>query len=122
MYQLRLKELRIKAGFKTQKEIADRLGIKWRKYASWERQEVALTLEDAYTIALVLGCTPNDICGWPEGLNSKNEIHGREERDLVECFRQSTDQQKDALLIVARNAAGMSKEGAERDAAGSASA
>lgn len=36
MYKLQLKELRRRAGFKTQKEIADRLGIKERKYATWE--------------------------------------------------------------------------------------
>lgn len=37
MYKLQLKELRRRAGFKTQKDIADRLGIKERKYATWER-------------------------------------------------------------------------------------
>lgn len=66
MYKLQLKELRRRAGFKTQKDIADRLGIKERKYATWEREEVALTLEDAYNLSIVLGCTPNDLCGWYE--------------------------------------------------------
>ena len=70
MYRLCLKELRKKAGFKTQKEIADRLGMKERRYATLERKEVALTLEDAVAISLVLGCTPNDLCGCPKGTNA----------------------------------------------------
>ena len=64
MFTLQLKEMRKRAGYKTQKAAADVLGIKERKYASWERGEVQLTLEDAFDIGLVFGCTPNDLCGW----------------------------------------------------------
>ena len=64
MFTLRLKEMRKRAGFKTQKAAADALGIKERKYASWERGEVQLTLEDAFNIGSVFKCTPNDLCGW----------------------------------------------------------
>ena len=62
MYKLLLKELRKKAGFKTQEDIADYLGMKLRKYQTWERGEVALTLEDAYMLCVALKCTPNDLC------------------------------------------------------------
>lgn len=67
MFTLQLKEMRKRAGYKTQKAAADALGIKERKYASWERGEVQLTLEDAFNIGLVFGCTPNDLCGWSGG-------------------------------------------------------
>ena len=59
MYKLQLKDCEGALGLDA-KDIADRLGIKERKYATWEREEVALTLEDAYNLSIVLGCTPND--------------------------------------------------------------
>mgnify|MGYP004470843495 FL=1 len=116
MYKLQLKELRRRAGFKTQKEIADRLGIKERKYATWEREEVALTLEDAYNLAIVLGCTPNDLCGWYEDhpREDRGERLTSEEREIVGCYRDSTPQWQQNIAMTARAAAGESKETAER--------
>lgn len=84
MYKLQLKELRKKAGFKTQEDIADYLGMKLRKYQTWERGEVALTLEDAYMLCVALKCTPNDLCGWPKGLNDDSEPLTSEEMEIVE--------------------------------------
>lgn len=117
MYKLQLKELRKRAGFKTQKEIADRLGIKERRYATWEREEVALTLEDAYNLAIVLGCTPNDLCGWYEGhpREDSGEHLTSEEREIVGCYRESTPQWRQNIAMTARAAAGESKETAKRD-------
>lgn len=108
MYKLQLKELRRRAGFKTQKDIADRLGIKERKYATWEREEVALTLEDAYNLSIVLGCTPNDLCGWYEDHPRENQGEGlsSEESEIVGCYRQSTPQWKQNIAMTARAAAG----------------
>lgn len=116
MYKLQLKELRRRAGFKTQKEIADRLGIKERRYATWEREEVALTLEDAYNLAIVLGCTPNDLCGWYEDhpRGDSGERLTSEEREIVGCYRESTPQWRQNIAMTARAAAGESKETAKR--------
>lgn len=116
MYKLQLKELRRRAGFKTQKEIADRLGIKERRYATWEREEVALTLEDAYNLAIVLGCTPNDLCGWYEDhpREDSGERLTSEEREIVGCYRDSTPQWRKNISMTARAAAGESKETAKR--------
>lgn len=124
MYKLQLKELRRRAGFKTQKEIADRLGIKERKYATWEREEVALTLEDAHNLAIVLGCTPNDLCGWYEDhpRDDSSERLTPEEREIVGCYRESTPQWRQNILMTSRAAAGESKEAAKRDAASAESA
>lgn len=113
MYKLRLKELRKQAGFKTQAEIAAHLGIKERKYASWEREEVALTLEDAYMLAMALNCTPNDLCGWPEGLNAGRQFNDRFEQELLDCYRACTTRRQDRILDTARDAAGMSKDDAK---------
>ena len=48
MFKLTLKACRKNAGYKSQSEAAKALGMKERRYASLEREEVALTLEDAY--------------------------------------------------------------------------
>lgn len=110
MYNLRLKEFRKRAGFNTQKEIAEHLGIKERKYATWERGEVALTLEDAFMLAMTLGCDVNDLCGWPKGKNEGRVFNDSYEQELVECYRASTQQRKASILQTARDAAGMSRE------------
>ena len=113
MYKLQLKELRKKAGFKTQEDIADYLGMKLRKYQTWERGEVALTLEDAYMLCVALKCTPNDICGWPKGLNDDSEPLTSEEMEIVDCYRESSPQWQQNIAMTARAAAGESKKKAE---------
>ena len=117
MYKLQLKELRKRAGFKTQEEIANYLGIKPRRYQTWERGEVALTLEDAYMLCTALKCTPNDLCGWY--LDHPRDESGQtltiEESEIVNCYRDSTPQWRQNIAMTARAAAGESKEAAERD-------
>lgn len=113
MYKLQLKELRKKAGFKTQEDIADYLGMKLRKYQTWERGEVALTLEDAYMLCVALKCTPNDLCGWPKGLNDDSEPITSEEMEIVDCYRESSPQWQQNIAMTARAAAGESKKKAE---------
>lgn len=113
MYKLQLKELRKKAGFKTQEDIADYLGMKLRKYQTWERGEVALTLEDAYMLCVALKCTPNDLCGWPKGLNEDSEPLTGEEMEIVDCYRDCTPQWQQNIAMTARAAAGESKKKAE---------
>jgi transcriptional regulator with XRE-family HTH domain len=102
MYRLCLKELRKKAGFRTQRDIAKRLGIKERKYASWEREEVAIGLEDAYTLAVTLDCTPNDLCGWPQAPAVPDMPP--DEQKLVGCYRDLDRERKDRLLKTAQDA------------------
>lgn len=116
MYKLRLKEIRKAAGFKTQKAIADFLGMKERKYATWERGEVALTLEDACILSVALKCTPNDLCGWYDSHPHKcgESALSEEEREIVGCYRESTPQWKQNIAMTARAAAGESKETAKR--------
>lgn len=60
--ELQLQRLRKLAGL-SQQDMADALGIKKRTYGSWERQEVALSLEQAYRCALLLNCSTDDIAG-----------------------------------------------------------
>lgn len=109
-YQLRLKELRKAAGFATQKEFADYLGIKERKYASWERGEVGIPLEDAFVLCEALKCTPNDLCGFPNSGEacSIDDLTGLE-REIVDNYRQSSTAWQQNIAQTARLAAGQSK-------------
>lgn len=113
-YELMLKTFR-KLKRMTQEELASLVGVSARKLASWERGETNILFEDAYKCCLVLGCTPNDLCGWPTGKNEGNRISSSIEDELIDCYRESTPEQKDMIMMSARNAALVSKSAAERD-------
>lgn len=70
-YQLMLRKIR-KTKRMTQNELAKAIGSTDRIIGSWERGETDISLEDAFSVCLVLGCTPNDLCGW-DGKNTKSE-------------------------------------------------
>lgn len=115
MYTLQLKELRKKAGFKTQEDMAKHLGMKLRKYQTWERGEVSLTLEDAYMLCVALDCTPNDLCGWY--IDHPKDECGQaltiEETEIVNCYRTCTPQWQQNIQMTARAASGESKKKAK---------
>ena len=54
---LQLQKLRKKAGYKTQGAFAEALGVPERRYQSWEREEAMMSLEQAYNVTELLGCT-----------------------------------------------------------------
>lgn len=112
-YCLQLKSIR-KSKKLTQAELAHRIGVSERIVGGWERGETAITLEDAYNCAVALDCTPNDLCGWPEGKNEGRSFPDPFELELVDCYRSSTSQRKASVLQTARDAAAMSKYGSER--------
>ena len=60
---LQLQKLRKLAGFKTQIAAAEALGVPERRYASWERGEAMINLEQAYNCALLFGCSIDAIAG-----------------------------------------------------------
>lgn len=92
---LQLKRLRKAAGIKSQKAMADLLGIPERRYSSWEREEVMMSLEQAYNCAVVLGCTLNDLVGMSAENLAPDEL------DLVECYRAATPRERQSLLFTA---------------------
>lgn len=115
MFKLSLKLCRKNAGYKSQSEAAKALAMKERRYASLEREEVALTLEEAYEISVVFGCTPNDLCDWYATHPRENATQhiDPEHAELVGCYDQCTDDRKDSLMRQARDAAFMSREFSE---------
>lgn len=112
-YRLELKEMRKASGL-TQKEVAERADVKLATYRTWEQGVSGISLEKAYALAMVLGCSVNDLCGWPKGKNEGREFEDDFEAELLRCYRASTPDRQDRILDTARDAAGMSKEMAER--------
>ena len=59
---LQLKRLRNLKGL-SQEDIAERLGIKKSRYGTWERGERMMSLEQAYKVTEILGCTLDELVG-----------------------------------------------------------
>lgn len=114
---LRLKQLRSECGL-TQKQLADALGVDLKTIGNWESGKTSLKVDDACRICLVLGCTPNDLCGWrddhPNEASAACETDAFE-RELLRDYRACSAQWKSTISMTARAAAGESREEAQRD-------
>lgn len=96
--KLMLKELRKAAGL-SQQDLADALGMPCRTYGSYEREERSINLKLASDICNVLGCTPNDLVGWPmDGLTP-------DESELVKSYKACNAPTRASILMVAKNGA-----------------
>lgn len=99
--ELRLKELRKKAGY-TQKQLAEALGADLKTVGNWERGKTIMSIEQIWNCALLLDCSPNDICGWP----SEKKSHGFEDdnqKSLNDSYESMNDDGKAMLVSVARS-------------------
>jgi transcriptional regulator with XRE-family HTH domain len=88
-----LREIR-KANGLTQKQIADRLGVTSQAVCRWENNR---TEPDMYTVAklaLILGCTTDDLTGHETAPLSP------EERELVSLYRKMPEDAKRIILMV----------------------
>ena len=88
-----LREIR-KANGLTQKQVADRLGITSQAVCRWENNR---TEPDMYTVAklaLILGCTTDDLTGHETAPLSADE------RELVSLYRKLPEGTKKIILMV----------------------
>lgn len=104
MMNLQLKRLRKQAGFKTQGDLAAALGIPERRYASWERGEVAMSLEQAIMVSEVLGCTLDELAGrdWPKS-EVKKPKEDKQRNNLDQCYSSMNDAGRSMLLSIAKS-------------------
>lgn len=106
-----LQTVRKSAGYKSAKSFAKSLGISAATYTDYEQGRRAFTLERAWEFADALGCSLDELAGraWPpEGASDPYEA------ELVECYRGSTAENRQSLLVAACNSALASGEAAER--------
>ncbi len=101
---LQLKRLRKQAGFKTQGDLAVALEIPERRYASWERGEVAMSLEQAIMVSEALGCTLDELAGreWPKDA-AKKPKEDKQRSSLDQCYTSMNDAGRSVLLSVAKS-------------------
>lgn len=112
--ELVLKQVRERCGY-TQKQLADELGVKVATYRTWEQGSVKLTLENAYTISNVLGCTPNDLCDWyATHPRERPQPESPEHAELLRCYDECTPERKRSMMQQAQDAALASVERSER--------
>lgn len=119
---LKMREMRSVAGM-TQKQLADRLSVDLKTIGNWERGKSSISLEDACRVCDVLGCTPNDLCGWyDEHPNDRpSSSVTRDEAALIDNYRASPPEVRSTITQVARLGAGSNGKGG-RDASSEAEA
>lgn len=110
---IQLMRLRKAAGYTNRDVFANKIGVNKYTYRSWESGAAMMNAEQVWDCAVALNCTPNDILGWNESGN--NNALDNSENELIDCYRESTPEQKDMIMMSARNAALVSKSAAERD-------
>lgn len=95
---LQLKRFRSLRGY-SQDEMAQKLGIKKSRYGTWERGERMMSLEQAYNVTEILGCTLDELVG---------RDHSRDFADpgqaaLNACYENMNEDGKGTLVSVARS-------------------
>lgn len=98
---LQLKRLRKAAGFRTQGDLAERLGVPERRYASWEREEVTMSLEQAYNLTEILGCTLDELVGRPAP--APGAYADPNQQRLNKCYESLNEEAKGDLVGFVRS-------------------
>ena len=113
--KLNIRNMRKSAGL-TQAELAECMGVNLSTIGNWERLVTCPDAEQIWNCAVALGCTPNDILGWYEDhpREGSGELLTSEEREIVDCYRESAPQWRQNIAMTARSAAATSKDAAER--------
>lgn len=88
-------EMRVRAGL-TQQQTADALGVSRSRYASWEREDREINLDDAIRCANLFGCTLSELAGQ----HHRDEL-AADERHLVDSYRSTDDRGKAAITAIA---------------------
>ena len=96
--QTNLGPLRKRAGL-SQQDMADRIGVKKRTYASWERGEVTFSASQLVDCARVLDCSTDEILG----LEIRTEFADPREAELHRVWRGLDIERQDRLLATAQD-------------------
>lgn len=110
-----LQAMRKRAGYRSAKAFAEHIGMKVGTYTNYEQGKRPLTLEQAWEFADELHCTLDELAGrdfHPPGEMVSDPF----ERELVDCYRESTVDGKANILGNARGQAALSLNAAESPA------
>lgn len=112
MYDLQLERLRVQAGFKKRRDLADALDdISERQIKAWELGQRHLKLADACKIADILGCTLDELAGREFDGPAYSDPY---QAELNEAYEQCVPDGKLAILMNARGQRELSLKVSER--------
>lgn len=96
--EIRLKQLRKKAGFSNRDAFADHIGVNRHTYKSWETGAAMLSLAQAYDCAVALGCSIDEIAGLePQGMSAPESHLLMLYRSMDRSGRAALEEQADFL-------------------------
>ena len=98
--ELRLMELRKRAGYRNRDEFARVLGINKHTYRSWETGAAMMSLSQAYDVALALGCTLNDLVGMDSPV--RHYLDPRQ-AELNRCWESLDPERQDRIIANAQD-------------------
>ena len=89
----------------TQQQMADMLGVKVRRYMSWERNETEISAEYLVACADILECSCDELVGLP----INNVYSDPREAELHRVYQKLDDPARDVVLDVARGQLAMGR-------------
>ena len=92
----KLQAMRKKAGFTSAVDFANHIGVNTSTYTRHE-QGGSFTLDQAYDYADALGCTIDDIAGYP----SEDDELTADERRVIEAMRATDERGREVIVSVA---------------------
>lgn len=110
--KLQLERLRKERGFKSRPAFAAACGKPERQIKAWECNERKLRLEEACELADFLNCTLDELAGRSFSPKAYSDPM---QAELNRCYEVSTVENRNGLLLAARNAALASGEATKRD-------
>ena len=104
---LKLRAFRKKA-LKSQKALAEEIGVSFRSIQKWENGEAFPNAEAIWNICLALGTDPDSLLGWESPARSDPALTAPE-RALLADYRASDATNRASISIIAANSAAAAK-------------
>ena len=97
---LQLKRLRQLRGL-SQEDMASKLDIKKSRYGTWERGDRMMSLEQAYMITEILGCTLDELVGREPSVSYSDPMQA----ELNSCYSKMNESGRTLLAEAAKSIA-----------------
>lgn len=98
--ELQLMALRKRAGYRNRDDFAKVLGVNRHTYRSWETGAAMMSLEQAYNVAVKLGCTLNELVGMEP---SRHTYADPRQAELNRCWEQLDPERQDRIIADAQD-------------------
>ena len=106
--KFRIQEKRKAAGYSSAREFAEAHGYKVKTYTNWEQGAAVPTLETAWELADIFGCSIDDLVG-REWHDPQQAAISHDEEVLLSEYRECTARGRDVIHETARGQALLAK-------------